>query len=98
DPEYLLEHVIEARALTVIYGPSGEGKTYYTLNASLSVAHGKPCFGLAVKQRPVVYVVGEGTGGIKKRVAAWKKHHNVELVRNAFFVLSAVQLMILAEV
>jgi hypothetical protein len=93
DPEYLLDGYIEERAVTVFYGPSGCGKTFAVLGAALSIATGRTWHGKAVRQRPVIYVVGEGTHGIKKRVKAWKQHHGIEVADRAFFVLGPVQLM-----
>ena len=65
DPEYLVEDFIEESALTVVYGPSGGGKTFAVLDAALSVATNRPWLGKSVHAAPVVYVVGEGTLGIK---------------------------------
>ena len=42
----------------VIYGPSGEGKTFVALDWALSVATGRSWQGKQTKQGPVVYIAG----------------------------------------
>ena len=44
-----------------------------------------------VKQGAVVYVLGEGRGGLKSRIAAWLREHQLEDVDDVFFVLAPVQ-------
>lgn len=62
---WLVPGVIPERGLTVIYGHSGAGKSFYALDIALNVA----C------EKPVTYVVAEGEGGMPARVGAWMKHH-----------------------
>lgn len=49
----------------MVFGPSGCYKSFYSLDASLRIA----------QSRPVVYIVGEGLGGIHRRVQAWCEHN-----------------------
>ena len=92
DPDWLIEGLVEQPAVGFLFGPSGEGKTFVTLDWSLSVATGRPWQGRAVKQGPVVYVVAEGSAGVPKRVKAWLQQNQLSDVDDAFFVLDAVQL------
>lgn len=46
--------------LTVIYGEPGTMKTFLAMSMAVAVASGKPWFGKAVHQGPVIYIVGEG--------------------------------------
>ena len=96
--DWLIESVIEQPAVGFVFGPSGESKTFVTLDWSLSVAAGRPWHGRDVTQGPVVYVVAEGSAGIPKRVKAWLQHNQVPSVDDAFFVLEAVQLRTRADV
>jgi hypothetical protein len=96
--DWLIEGLIEQPAVGFLFGPSGEGKTFVTLDWSLSVASGRAWQDRAVKRGPVVYVVAEGSSGVPKRVAAWLQHNAVSGVEGAFFVLEAVQLRTAGDV
>ena len=66
-------------------------KTFFALDLALCVAAGIDFHGRKVKQGPVVYVLGEGRGGLKKRVSAWLQEHQLAREPDAFFVTEAVQ-------
>ena len=63
------------RGLVLLYGPSGDGKTFVGLDLAFSVATGTPWHGHSVEQGPVAYIIAEGAGGGGHRVQAWKQHH-----------------------
>ena len=66
-------------SLVVMYGPSNVGKSFKGLDLGLSIATGMPYQGKhEVLRGAVCYVAGEGTGGIKKRIKAWRKKHGQE--------------------
>lgn len=44
----------------MLWGAYGSCKTFVALSMGVSVASGRPWFGHVVRQRPVVYIVGEG--------------------------------------
>lgn len=92
EPEWLIDGVIEVRGFAGVYGPPSSGKSFVALDWALCVARGDAWQGRAVKQGPVVYVVGEGGKGISKRVRAWLREHELETVEGAFFVLEPVPL------
>lgn len=69
--EWLVDLYIPAAPLTMIYGPTGEGKTFAILDLFLSVAAGADWHGRPTQQRPVFYVAGEGRETINTRVSAW---------------------------
>jgi hypothetical protein len=83
-----LDSFIEAQAFTVVNGPSGAGKTFAMLDMAMCIATGRDWHGHKVKKAPVVYVVGEGTLGIKKRVGAWKQQNGSlrRRMRSLFFL------------
>lgn len=76
-----------AGGLNVVFGPSGCYKSFYTLDAALRIAQSKP----------IVYVVGEGLGGIHRRVQAWCEHNRCG-PGEAYFIGHEVNLMDVAEV
>jgi hypothetical protein len=90
--EWLIDGMLEVGAQAVLFGPSGEGKTFVAIDWALCVGTGRPWQERMVKQGPVVYVVAEGGRGIRRRVAAWLQNQALTTVDNAFFLLEAVQL------
>ena len=71
EPRWLVDrHLTDG--LNVMYGPPGSGKTFLALTWALHMATGSPWQGRDVLHAPVLYVSGEGAGGLGKRVAAWQ--------------------------
>jgi AAA domain/Winged helix DNA-binding domain len=93
-PDYLIDGIITAGGLAVLYGPPASGKTFIALDIAFRVGSGMPWFGHAVKQGPAVYVAAEGIGSIKARVRAWK-HANAheETPVGVNFLPQAISLM-----
>ena len=65
DPEWLLQGIIPEGSLVVPYGPPKAGKSFILLSQGLHIAAGKDWFGMAVKAGAVVYIAGEGVGGLE---------------------------------
>lgn len=63
--EWLVRGEIPAHGLTVLFGPSGTGKSFLALEYALNLA----------QEMPIVYMTGEGQSGFPQRVQAWTKHH-----------------------
>jgi hypothetical protein len=63
---WLVRGEIPEKGLTVIYGPSGVGKSFLSLDYALTVA----------QSRTVVYVAAEGESGYSIRVSAWCQHND----------------------
>lgn len=74
-PEYLVHELLERRALAVLYGGWGSGKTLVLLDWAIRIASGLPIHGKATKPRPVLYLCAEGIGGFPRRLAAWQAVH-----------------------
>ncbi len=72
DPTYCIKGLIDQQALSLIYGPSGDGKTFFTLDLSAHVAAGMRWRGLRVRQGLVVYVAAEAGASILRRFIAWR--------------------------
>lgn len=68
--EYLIKGVINYGDYVVVYGPSGDGKTFFTIDLALHIASGTPWRGKRVKQFMVVYVAAEAGHSIERRFAA----------------------------
>ena len=73
-----VENLLTDGGLSVCYGASNSGKTFFATDLALHVALGwtyRDRF--EVEQGGVVYCALEGGYGIKNRVAAFKQHHNL---------------------
>jgi hypothetical protein len=79
DPEFVIAGLVETESLAAIFGKPGSGKSFIALGMAASVASGTPYHGRDVMQGPVVYVAGEGHNGLRRRLAAWERHHGVSL-------------------
>jgi hypothetical protein len=75
-PNWLVEGLIEKSDLGLIFGSSGGGKSFVVLEMCYCIAAGIPFHGKNTKLGRVLYVCGEGYGGIQKRFAALREKHN----------------------
>jgi hypothetical protein len=73
-----VEGLLVRAAMSVFYGPSNCGKTFFACDLALHVAYGKPWNGRELDQGGVIYCALEGSHGIRNRVTAWAKHYGVE--------------------
>lgn len=85
--KWRLKHVLPATGLAAIYGPSGSGKSFLTVDLGRAISHGNPWFGIKTYQATVIYVVLEGEAGIWNRVQALEKAHG-PLPPNGFGVIT----------
>jgi len=76
DPEWLIHDILVENTISVAYGDYGSGKSFLALDWALSIATGFPWMGQLVKRGLVAYIAGEGIGGMKRRIRAWKQHHH----------------------
>jgi RecA-family ATPase len=73
--EWLIEELLPARGLAVLYGAPKLGKSFLALDWALSVAAGKRWLGRMVRKGDVVYIYAEGVSGLRSRTAAWAAEH-----------------------
>lgn len=97
-PNWLLQRFLVAGATSLFTADSGSYKSFVALHIAYCVAHGLPFFGRGVQRGPVVYVAGEGAGGLRARSMAWNKHHERESPENLFVWEGAVQIANVGEV
>lgn len=82
--------IITAHGLTVLYGAPGAGKSFIALDMALSIANGVAWQGMPVKAGKVLYIAGEGVGGLGKRLKAWEMHNKVKDKGNLYILPIAV--------
>lgn len=74
---YLIKGVLAAGAMSVIYGPSNSGKTFFALDMAFGIATGAPWHGRRVHQSAVLYLAAEGGRAVLNRVAALRAEHGI---------------------
>jgi hypothetical protein len=76
----------------MVYGESGAGKTFVTLDMACHIAAGLSWCGIVTKPGLVVYMAGEGNYGIRQRVAAWCKRYGIQKLDNLLISNKAIDL------
>lgn len=78
DANDFVEGLLTTGSMSVIYGQSNCGKTFFIVDMALHVAMGREWRGRAVDQGAIVYLSLEGAQGIRNRLAAFRKHHELD--------------------
>lgn len=73
-----VEGLLTSSAMSVIYGPSNCGKTFFVLDLALHVAWGREWRGRAIDRGAIVYLSLEGSQGIRNRISAFRKHYKLD--------------------
>lgn len=84
-PEFLIDNLIEAETLGLLFGDPGCGKSFIAVDIGLSVATGTPFHGRPVRAGPVFLIAGEGHNGLARRFAAWSQDRAVPLAGARLF-------------
>jgi KaiC/GvpD/RAD55 family RecA-like ATPase len=74
----LVKGVLDECGMSVLYGESGAGKTFFTLDLALHIALGWEWRGHKVRQGGVIYIAAEGQNGIRKRIEAFRQQHDLK--------------------
>ena len=67
---WLIDGLIEQSDLGLLFGASGDGKSFVVLDMAYCTAAGIPYHGRPTKKTGVLYVCGEGHSGLQKRLKA----------------------------
>jgi hypothetical protein len=73
--DQLVEDVITANGLSVMYGESNSGKSFLACDMGCHIGTGRDWLGKRTVRGAVLYVAGEGAESIKLRVLAWRQRH-----------------------
>ena len=74
---YLVKPYLERDCIGTVFGDSDTYKSFIMLDFGLHIASGRNYHGYQVHQCPVVYIAGEGHGGIGRRLLAWVTAHGI---------------------
>jgi hypothetical protein len=91
--EWLIEGVIPKKAFVALYAPPASFKSFVALDIAECIATGREFLTKQVKhQGAVLYIAGEGHGGIGARIKAMKKHHLTPAGAPVFFLRKQINL------
>ena len=76
--EWLIEDLLAVGEMSCWYGFPGSGKSVVIGDGAAHVAAKKPWFGRPVRQGAVLYLAAERSALVKRRLAAWRKHHQID--------------------
>ncbi len=74
----LVQDFLDHGGMSVIYGDSNTGKSFFALHLALQIARGEKFYEREVDQGGAVYVAAEGGGSFRKRIAAFARHYCLE--------------------
>ena len=77
DPSWLVDGILPSKCLIQLFGEPGSMKTFVAFDLSCHIAWGLSWAGRQTQQGAVVYICAEGGHGIKQRLSAWKKFHDL---------------------
>lgn len=78
-PDELVEDLLVNRNISILYGDSNSGKTFFAISLACAIAQGANWFGKRTEAGMVVYLATESPETVKARVQAYQKHHNVSI-------------------
>ena len=91
---WMVRGVLPLQGLAALYGPSGSGKSFLTLDVAAAVADGASAwFGHRVVRCPVTYCALEGEAGMGKRVKAWSLHNKKPVPAHLRFITQPLDLL-----
>jgi hypothetical protein len=91
--EWLVQGVIPQRSFVALYAPPASFKSFVALDIAECIATGRPFLGNQIaKQGAVLYIAGEGHGGIGTRIKALKIHHGTPEGTPVYFLRRQVNL------
>lgn len=93
EPRWLIQDILQEQTTAALWGPPNCGKSFIALDWALCVATGTPWLGrYDVLQAPVIYMAGEGSASLQKRVRAWKDANGVDDIGGAYFQIRPLPL------
>ena len=91
--EWLVQGVIPQRSFVALYAPPASFKSFIALDIAECIATGRPFLGNEITRRgAVLYIAGEGHGGIGSRIKALKTHHKTPENTPVYFLRRQVNL------
>jgi len=91
--EWLVQGVIPQKSFVALYAPPASFKSFIALDIAECIATGRAFLGNQITKRgAVLYIAGEGHGGIGSRIKALKTHHSTPVGAPVYFLRRQVNL------
>jgi len=75
--EWMIHSILPTKSFSALFGPPGSFKSFIALDMAEAIATGRPWMGNQIeKQGAVLYICGEGFGGMGARIKACQIHHS----------------------
>ena len=84
-PDELIEDLLVNKTISILYGDSNSGKTFFAIDMACAISLSRPWFGKQIEGGMVVYLATESPETVKARIQAYQKHHEV-LVENLLII------------
>jgi archaellum biogenesis ATPase FlaH len=101
DIDWVLKYVITRGELAVMWGEPKSGKSFLAMDLAYAVSMGNSWFGFKTTQMPVIYLMLEGSKGLKQRIEARRKYwgitqynQNLEFIDHNFDLVDDYQHMV----
>jgi hypothetical protein len=78
DVDDFVEGLLTSGTMSVVYGESNSGKTFFVSDLAMRVAAGMQWRDRAIEQGAVLYLALEGGFGISNRIAAFREEHGLD--------------------
>jgi len=75
-PDELIQDLLVNRTISILYGDSNSGKTFFAIDMACHIASGRIWFGKQVEEGLVVYLATESPETVKARIQAHQKYHD----------------------
>lgn len=75
---YIIKGLLDAGTISVVYGQSNVGKSFFAIDLAAHVAAGLSWRDKRVVQGGVVYVAAESASSVKRRIWAWCQEHDAK--------------------
>lgn len=86
---WLVRDVLSCNDNACLFGASGDGKSFIAVDLACCIATGSDWHGHKTARGKVVYLVGEGYEGIRRRFLAWSIAHGIDYAKIPVVLSSA---------
>ena len=90
---YKVKGILPDVGLGAIYGSSGSGKSFLSLELGACINQGVEFFGIKTQPCEVTVICLEGEGGLQRRIQAWEAAHGKPMPSGVKFIIQPFEMM-----